>query len=183
MLETNGNCIQSADNSWFNSFEAAGKNIFYTNGLNFSCTGCSTCCRHESGYVFLSRIDVSRLLKALKIDNKAFIEGFCRWIPSINETEQLSLKEKSNLDCIFWSGSVLNGNGGCSVYDARPLQCRAFPFWQSVVHDKNSWKATARECPGMDMGILHSKDSIEKWLAAREKEPIILRSSRKKGAI
>ncbi|MDR3247725.1 MAG: YkgJ family cysteine cluster protein, partial [Treponema sp.] len=40
------------------------KQPFYANGLRFSCTRCSSCCRYESGYVFLSPEDVDVLAKA-----------------------------------------------------------------------------------------------------------------------
>ena len=100
-----------------------------------------------------------------------FIAAYCRWIPAAGGCRQLSLKEKSNYDCIFW---IKKGReGGCSVYETRPLQCRAFPFWSTVVSSQSSWKATAADCPGMGRGVLHSRDSIEKWLAQRQKEPII----------
>jgi hypothetical protein len=36
---------------------------------------------------------------------------------------------------------------------------------------------TARSCPGMGKGKLHSRGSVTKWLAAREKEPVISRSN------
>jgi len=156
--------------------EASGKSLFYAQGLCFSCTRCSACCRHESGFVFLSGKDAVMLIAALKMEYRKFIHAYCRWVPSVNGTEQLSLKEKSNFDCIFWAFSEAAQTGGCSVYEARPLQCRAFPFWPSIVGDKSSWKSAAGECPGMNRGILHSGDTIEKWLAERRKEPIISRN-------
>jgi len=156
------------------------KSPFYTKGLRFSCTLCSDCCRHESGYVFLSEKDASMLGKALNMGHTEFIRTFCRWIPSFNGTEQLSLKEKSNYDCIFWS-SGKTPNGGCSVYEARPLQCRSFPFWPSIVKSIDSWEFTAESCPGIGQGSLHSGDSIKKWLALRQKEPIIFRNTKVKG--
>ena len=93
------------------------KRPYYAGGLRFSCARCSACCRYESGYVFLSGKDVSLLGDSLNIEYKEFTETYCRWIPSENETERLSLKEKSNYDCIFW-----NKKENCSVYETRPLQ-------------------------------------------------------------
>ena len=142
------------------------KKPFYANGLRFSCIRCSGCCRHESGFVFLSEKDVSLLGTALNLQAGEFIRTYCRWVPSGNNTWQLSLREKSNLDCVFWKD-------GCSVYEKRPLQCRAFPFWHSVINSGTSWEATARDCPGIGKGVLHSPESIEYWLALRGKEPII----------
>ena len=146
------------------------KSPFYAQGLRFSCVRCSACCRFESGYVFLSGKDTSLLSNALNMGEKEFIGVYCRWIPADNGDYMLSLREKSDRDCIFWSDASV---GGCSVYDSRPLQCRAFPFWESVLNDKSSWEMTAMGCPGMDSGTHHSQDSIEKWLAARQKEPIM----------
>jgi len=148
--------------------EAPGKSPFYSKGLCFSCERCSACCRFEPGYVFLSGKDVSLLGSELKMKNGEFMEVYCRWIPAENGKFHLSLREKSNYDCIFWTQER-----GCSVYAARPLQCRAFPFWPSVVNSKKSWEISAQSCPGINQGILHSPDSIEKWLAQRKKEPII----------
>jgi Fe-S-cluster containining protein len=122
--------------------------------------------------VFLSEKDVSLLGAALKIGYEEFIEIYCRWIPLENGVFQLTLREKSNYDCIFWAAEP---EEGCMVYDARPFQCRAFPFWQSVVSDESSWKTAARDCPGMDRGSLYPADSIGNWLAMRQKEPVISR--------
>jgi len=157
--------------------ETPEKSPFYAKGLNFSCKRCSACCRYESGYVFLSWKDVSLLGTALNMGNEEFIKKHCRWIPSVNNSYQLSLKEKSNYDCIFWDSNQVSDEsdiaGGCSVYKARPLQCRAFPFWSSILYSKKNWNLTARECPGIGRWPLHSRDSIEKWLAQRKNEPIM----------
>ena len=156
--------------------KAPESSLFYAQGLRFSCIRCSACCRFDSGFVFLSEKDVSLLGTTLNMGYKEFIETYCRWVLSENRVFQLSLKEKSNYDCIFW---VQDKN--CSVYNARPQQCRAFPFWASIVSDESSWEMTAKCCPGMDKGSLNSVDSIEKWLAIRENEPIISRSTKSKG--
>jgi len=167
-----------------------GKSPFYAKGLRFSCVRCSVCCRFESGFVFLSEKDASLLGNTLNMGGKEFAETYCRWIPAENGDYMLSLKEKSNRDCIFWSPELsprAEGEvsrvpvGGCRVYRSRPLQCRSFPFWASLLGDKNSWETTAMGCPGMNSGLHYSQDSIEKWLAARQKEPIISRSYQSMG--
>ena len=152
-----------------------GKTPFYTWGLYFSCIRCSACCRYESGYVFLSEADLSVLLAFFNKGRKDFIYSYCRWIPAAetnsNGREQLSLKEKQNFDCIFW-------DQGCTVYNSRPLQCRAFPFWQWILKSEKNWKQMASECPGIGKGTLHTAESIENWLSLRQKEPIIERDSK-----
>ena len=143
---------------------------FYSEGLCFSCTRCSKCCRHESGFVFLSQIDALRLATECKISYNEFVETYCRWIPSVNKTERLSLKEKSDFDCVFW-------DSGCRVYNSRPLQCRAYPFWPNVLNFRESWERTKAECPGMDQGKLYTLSEIEALLDSQSEESIVTRNA------
>jgi uncharacterized protein len=134
--------------------------VFYSDGLRFSCTQCSRCCRHDSGYVFLSRQDLTRLLNRLEMDEEEFIQDFCVTVPD-GFGNQISLGEQENKDCIFWS------DGGCSVYEDRPEQCRTYPFWSHVLESEESWNREARECPGIGIGRLHSFLDIRNSVAAR----------------
>jgi Fe-S-cluster containining protein len=147
------------------------KKLFYEDGLCFSCKQCSSCCRYDPGFVFLSEKDVKVLAEALEITYNEFVQVYCRWIPFGDRMERLSLRELSNYDCVFWK------SGGCSVYQSRPLQCRTFPFWQSVAASEEAWNGTKETCPGMGQGTHHSKDEIEARLKEREAEPIIERNS------
>jgi len=144
---------------------------FYDGGLKFSCTRCSSCCRHESGYVYLSENDLSRLANEFKMDYTAFVKTWCRWIPFTPGRERLSLKEKSNFDCIFW-------NAVCTVYHVRPLQCRAFPFWDYVLCSQQAWENTGESCPGINNGELHSREKIEGFISRMEEEPVVERETR-----
>jgi Fe-S-cluster containining protein len=145
---------------------------FYAQGLRFSCTRCSCCCRHESGFVYLSENDLSRLANEFKMGYTAFIETWCRWVPFERDTERLSLKEKSTFDCIFWSGK---GAAGCMVYHDRPLQCRTFPFWDSIMSSHGAWKSAGTDCPGINTGDLHQREEIEGFLRLMEEEMVIER--------
>jgi Fe-S-cluster containining protein len=143
------------------------KEPFYQNGLRFSCARCSACCRYESGFVFLSEDDLTSLVKALNLPRRE-VEGlYCTWIPS-GAVDRLSLKEKPNFDCVFW-------NGGCSVYESRPLQCRAFPFWDSILADAGAWERAAQDCPGIGRGAMHSFDEIAGALEQRKARRLIQR--------
>jgi Fe-S-cluster containining protein len=154
---------------------------FYARGLCFSCLRCSACCRYESGYVFLSLADVRVLAGTLGMGYGEFMEVYCRWIPSGEGTERLSLKEKSNYDCIFWGSFPGRPQSeGCSVYESRPLQCRAYPFWRSVLGSKGSWRRLALDCPGMDKGAFHSGGEIQSWLEKQEHEPVVTRTGRRR---
>ena len=140
---------------------------FYENGLNFECTQCSKCCRFDPGYVFLSYNDLDRLIKFFKTSETEFIDKYCRKV-DMGDKNRLSLLEKENFDCIFWS------NGGCEIYEARPLQCRSYPFWKPFLINKKAWDAESESCPGMNQGVLVNKEKIEDWIQQRDNEKYIL---------
>lgn len=130
---------------------------FYAEGLHFGCTRCSVCCRHTPGYVFLSFNDLNRLLLSTRMKKEEFLRVYCRNILTIHGNK-ISLKEKQNYDCIFWSLE------GCIHYESRPFQCRSFPFWKSHLGSPGKWQNLKSFCPGVGKGTLHSKEVIEDWL-------------------
>jgi len=105
------------------------------------------------------------------MDKDSFIQTYCRWVSGIDNGENLSLKEKSNKDCIFWDSQ-------CTVYNARPLQCITFPFWESVVSSSVNWRIAASGCPGINSGIMHTAKEIEGFLESRNEQPVIKRTGR-----
>jgi len=140
--------------------------VIYADGLRFECTRCSKCCRDTPGYVFLSEADIEPLAGALGLARQIFLQRYCRRV-RFGPARRLSLKEKPNVDCILWE------KDGCSVYEARPLQCRSYPFWSSCVSSAEEWQYHARQCPGIGAGPLHTREEIEGWLAMRTREPFI----------
>jgi Fe-S-cluster containining protein len=127
--------------------------------------------------VFLTGPDLARLTGKLEMVQEEFIAVYCRWISVFKEPDptpdqrggrvlQLSLKEKSNYDCIFWKG-------GCTVYDARPRQCGTFPFWPSILSSRGSWDGFAQSCPGIGKGELHNEEYISSCLNDRLSEVIV----------
>jgi len=144
----------------------AESDLVYRDGLRFSCTRCSRCCRHTPGYVFLSARDLARIARATGVDGAEARRRFCR-TGRIGAFNRVSLKEKANLDCILWE------HGGCSVYASRPLQCRSFPFWSANLASRATWDEQAASCPGIGRGRLHSKARIQRWLARRAADPLL----------
>ena len=135
---------------------------FYESGLRFTCiSGCRYCCGVEPGYVFISRDDMERLVNHLNISVQEFLLTYCRKVP-LGSISDISLAERSNRDCVF-----LNEHG-CSVYEARPVQCVTYPFWNTIVADQESWKREAHWCPGIGQGELHSRHTIDHMLWLRQ---------------
>jgi Fe-S-cluster containining protein len=130
---------------------------FYAAGLRFSCRRCSRCCRHEPGYVFLTREDLERLAQGLGLPQSEVLERHCR-VVRFGALRRISLRETPAFDCILW------GVEGCRVYSNRPLQCRSFPFWAVNLASPEDWEQLKRECPGVGSGNLHSAATIQDWL-------------------
>jgi Fe-S-cluster containining protein len=121
--------------------------------------------------VFLSEKDLDKLASELKMDNDSFLIAYCRWVEKGQGVELLSLKEKPNYDCIFW-------NSGCTVYQSRPLQCRTFPFWESILCSFKAWEAAAGSCPGINSGPLRSYEEIIECITERKEDLAIKRGGR-----
>jgi hypothetical protein len=62
--------------------------------------------------------------------------------------------------CPFLSGAA------CTVYEARPRQCRTFPFWPETLRSRAAWRGLSRFCPGIDRGPRHDLLTIRERLAA-----------------
>ena len=127
---------------------------FWEEGLRFRCQApeCSDCCtgKYGPGYVWLTPLDIERLAELRNVDEYTIYNTYVRRVE-----DRLSLIEKKNHDCVFHEPGF-----GCSVYEARPDQCRAYPFWPSVLESKESWREEAERCPGI--GIDTPVDLIPK---------------------
>ena len=127
---------------------------FYKNGLNFECQRCSFCCGHSPGFVYLSKRDLLALCEFFKMTIKDFVAKYCRWANYYGGTTVLSLLEKKNYDCILW-------DSGCTAYQARPVQCSTYPFWEWMLEEKSVWDDCAKDCPGMNCGHHWTFEEIE----------------------
>ena len=68
-----------------------------------------------------------------------------------------SLKEYPDGDCILLDPQTRR----CSVYQARPIQCRTWPFWDSNLKREQDWKEACEACPGAGNGRLYTLGEIE----------------------
>jgi hypothetical protein len=125
------------------------KSPWYGHGLAFECQRCRSCCRGEPGYVWVDDAEIDALAGRLGQPRDEFVREHCRTVGG-----RVSLRERSDGDC------VLLGPDGCLVYEARPRQCRSFPFWPEHVASAAAWKRLGRVCPGVDRGRVRSPGEI-----------------------
>jgi len=125
--------------------------LWYSGGLKFTCTGCGNCCTGAPGYVWLGEAEALRLAEHLALPFDEFARRYLRFAKG-----RISLIEKRNGDCVFWSAT-----SGCEVYDSRPDQCRSWPFWHSNLELASDWEDIAQTCPGCNQGKHHDLVEIQ----------------------
>jgi Fe-S-cluster containining protein len=113
---------------------------WFSEGLKFKCTGCGKCCTGSPGYVFLSSTDLERLASHFSLSPEEFAANF-----TYRVDDKISLiDQKDTSDCIFLK------NNQCSVYDARPVQCRTFPWWIHFLREPEDWEEAGKRCEGIN---------------------------------
>ncbi len=135
--------------------------IWWQKGVRFECQGSGKCCTShgEFGFVFLTRPDRIRFAKHLGLTLKTFTEQYCEKSGGIWHLKE----DRKNPDCMFLK------NKRCSVYEARPTQCRTWPFWPEVMNAKAWAEEVKAFCPGVDKGRLIPPEEIAQALAEQIK--------------
>ncbi|MFT5302903.1 MAG: Fe-S-cluster containining protein [Mariniblastus sp.] len=125
---------------------------WYKDGLKFSCSGCGDCCTGAPGFVWVNQEEVAEMAKLVELSIDDFHAQYTRKIGIRH-----SLKEFSNGDCYFFDQETRK----CQVYEARPRQCKTWPFWDSNLKTPEDWERTCDDCPGSGTGKLHQLGEIE----------------------
>ena len=151
-------------------------------GLAFSCTGCSKCCRMD-GDVWLAPEETAAISKFLGMDEGKFEELYARnattstlgrgekWLCLVrggsNESSSLGLEGGLSSGCVF-----LDPFGQCSIYPVRPVQCRTYPFWPSLLEDRETWESEAvlpddEPLPILNPKVVELEAEGESWRPGR----------------
>jgi Fe-S-cluster containining protein len=136
------------------SLDMKSKGNWWSTGVQFECTGSGKCCvsRDEYGYVYLTLKDRQRMAAYLKIPTRKFTRTYCT-----SEGGWFYLKDYTRA-CRFLEGKR------CGVYEARPAQCRTWPFWPENMTPKKWTKEVQSFCPGVGKGKLYSAEEIKALL-------------------
>lgn len=143
---------------WFDQPDPTGRTTTGERGLRFSCTMCGSCCSGPSGFVLFTQSEARTMAEHLGVPPDAFIERYTR-----DTIIGRSLAEKPSAfgnDCVFLDRDAVPGRAVCSLYDARPMQCRTWPYWRSNLGSLRQWDRAARTCPGIDRGPLTDPGTI-----------------------
>lgn len=126
------------------------RSYFFDHGLRFECIRCGKCCKWSPGVVSIDKKECPRIAQYLDISLPCFIKKYLH--PFRNGYRIL---EKPNGWCPFY-----DEESGCTIYSVRPVQCRTFPFWFTILRSEENWHRISRQCPGIGRGNLYSKDQI-----------------------
>jgi len=140
--------------------------------MKFKCMKCGNCCSDENILITVTHKDLQRLVKHLKCALNDLIKfiGFYYGedlsrekmvtpaFLTVRGSAFLALIKKENGECIFLK------NNRCSIYPARPLVCRSFPFVFSVEKGWLKWGLATKsgECIGVGLGEEISTKDLEK---------------------
>ena len=109
-----------------------------------ACLTCGgRCCTGESGYIFVNKSEIEDISSFLNLSTREFVKEYL-----YREGFKFSIKERKledSYECVFYDSAT----NGCMIYEARPLQCRTFPFWD---YFKNRIDELQLECPGIILG-------------------------------
>jgi len=130
---------------------------WYADGLRFQCTGCGDCCTGSPGYVWVNQAEIDAIAAELDITPAECEKKYVRYIGIRRSLVEL----RKSYDCIFLDAETRK----CTVYAARPRQCRTWPFWKSNVRNEKTWAETCEACPGSGTGKLYQLDQIEQQVA------------------
>ena len=148
---------------------------------------CGECCRGlKEGEVYLYLEDIKRLSDVLKLKGteglRQFAEKYLKitndsfyWKkPGAQRRKKYFIKTLGfkfigdDEHCEFLMGNK------CSIHEARPFQCRCFPFWQMMIKSPKEIREYAKKCPGLrdlnsENAKYYSGEEIYDW-ARREYE-------------
>lgn len=144
----------------------AGK--WWRDGIRFECQGSGKCCvsRGEYGYVYLTLEDRRRLAQHFGLPTREFTKRYCR------KEEGLWVLRDFTEACVFLEGK------SCGVYEARPTQCRTWPFWPEVMSAKAWNREVKGYCPGVGKGRLWTEEEIAAKLKEQERSERLRDSGR-----
>jgi len=132
---------------------------WYASGLRFECTQCGQCCLNHDDYslVYLREDEARALARCLELDLATFKRRYTRV-----DDGDLVLEDNGNR-CI-----LLGEDNRCTAYEARPIQCRTWPFWPENLK-RSAWENDVKKhCPGAGKGRLYTRAEIEAMARATD---------------
>jgi Fe-S-cluster containining protein len=128
-------------------------------GIHFECQGSGACCKYRGSYsyVYLDLEDRRRMAKFFKLPVASFTKKYCE------KDEGYFYLKNPQADCEFLDQKK------CTIYEARPKQCRTWPFWPELLNNEKVWNEDVKTfCKGIGKGKLYTPEEIKKIAKSAE---------------
>lgn len=112
---------------------------------SFSCQRCGHCCFGRGGIVVGQR-DLPRLLAYFNLEKEAFLAKYTELFDG-----KPTLITGEDGFCYFFKEGA-----GCTIHEARPDVCRAWPYFRGNLIDELSFVMAKEDCPGIVKNISHA---------------------------
>jgi uncharacterized protein len=126
---------------------------WYKDGLHFTCTQCGNCCTGAPGVVWVTDAEIEQIAALRGLSVEEMRQQHTREVEG-----RTSLTEHENGDCTFFDPKARR----CTIYAARPAQCRTWPFWNSNLESRDAWETMQQSCPGAGHGQFVPLEEIER---------------------
>jgi len=121
--------------------------------IHFECQeGCLKCCL-KPGVIYFDKADVKNATEFLGCEQEVFVNEYLK-----KEGKHWELEVEDDQPCPFLTME------GCAIHEAKPKQCRTYPFWKENLRTRNHWKLTAGFCPGIHEGPVIPSEDIRRQL-------------------
>jgi Fe-S-cluster containining protein len=101
--------------------------------------------------VWIEPEEIERMAAVLDATPESFARRFVREaVDARDGSRRLTLRET---EAHGGRCALLVGRNTCSVYDARPAHCRAFPYWAGVLTDPQAFESARSTCPGIAVEV------------------------------
>ena len=130
--------------------------------IRFRCEACGACCHEWEGLVFIFKEEIAQMAGHLGVTERAFTK---RYVSRTREGEHYLRLTDENA-CIF-----LEEDWRCRVHEVKPVLCRNFPVWDTVVYSKTDYERYLGLCLGLGQGERIPLKEIRRRLKENEKGP------------
>ena len=114
--------------------------------FGFRCRRSGRCCQVRGGVAWVDPSEQAAIASHMNLSNETFRTRHTRQLTDPRSGQLRSaLRDREDGAC-----ELLDGGNQCSVYEARPKQCRDFPFWGSVADDSGAFERARDICPGIE---------------------------------
>ncbi len=114
--------------------------------FGFRCKRSGRCCQVRGGIAWVDPIEQDAIATHMNLPVQSFRTKHTRELTDPRTGElRTALRDREDGAC-----ELLEAGNQCSVYEARPKQCRDFPYWDSVAGELASFERARAICPGIE---------------------------------